>query len=288
MKVLITGAHGQLGSELRRTLPAGVEYQGPDRLDLDLADPASIARAIETFRPDWIINAGAYTAVDRAESEAEQAAAINARAPRVLAELAATMRIRLLQLSTDFVFDGDSARPYPIDAEGSPVNVYGTTKWQGETAVRAVCGADALIVRTAWVYSAHGRNFVKSILKAAQEGRPLRVVADQVGSPTWARGLAVALWQMIEMDWRGTWHWTDAGVTSWYDLAVAVGEEAAANGLLPRAPVVIPIASHELPAAARRPSYSVLDKSATWARWPTPPSHWRHQLRLMLQELKDA
>lgn len=288
MKVVVTGATGQLGQELRRTVPPGVEYIGLDRSMLELTDPDALQARIEGLAPDWIINAAAYTQVERAELEPDPAFLVNAKAPERLAQASVATGARLLQVSTDFVFDGTQGVPYPPEAPARPLNIYGESKWRGEQAVHAVCGTDALVVRTAWVYAARGRNFVRTMIEAAHKQDRLRVVADQVGSPTWANGLARALWKAVALDLRGTYHWTDAGVASWYDFAVAIIEEAAGAGLLARTVPVVPIASAAFPSKAKRPAYSVLDKTTTWAALSMTADHWRHNLRAMLQDLKNA
>ncbi|HEX7035946.1 MAG TPA: dTDP-4-dehydrorhamnose reductase [Pseudomonadales bacterium] len=293
--VLITGANGQLGWELQRTAPADVSAIALDRQALDITSPASIGAALDRHRPDVVINAAAYTAVDKAEQEPERAAAANADGPRALAEAAASRGIRLIHVSTDFVFDGTAGTPYRPDAPTHPLGVYGRTKRQGEEALLAnPCRSDLqiAILRTGWVYSSHGRNFVKTMLRLMGERDEVRVVADQVGTPTWARGLAEALWRIAV--WRPLlqgasqgpiFHWSDAGVASWYDFAVAIQEEALSLGLLERAVPVKPITTAEYPTPARRPAYSVLDKSATWSALGLDPVHWRTALRSMLCEL---
>jgi len=283
MKALVTGASGQLGRALVAARPRGWVVRGLDRAALDLTDAEAVARMIAHERPDLVINAAAYTAVDRAESEAELAEMINARAVAHFA--AATKRIgaRLVQISTDFVFDGRAAHPYPADAPTAPLNVYGRTKLAGEVAA----GADALIVRTAWVHAAQGSNFVHTMLRLMREHDAVRVVHDQIGSPTHAVGLARAIWTLSEKEARGTFHYTDCGVASWYDFAMAIQEEALAIDLLDREVPIIPIPASTFPTAAMRPPFSVLDKEPTWQAlgWCAP--HWRVALRAMLQELLE-
>lgn len=288
MRILITGGTGQLGAALVRSAPPGMECLTPDRNLLDLMKPEAITKVVASARPDWIINTAAYTQVDRAESEPELARAINTDAPKSLALAAHAINARLLHLSTDFVFDGAAGTPYSPDAEPHPLNIYGSTKLGGERAVTAVLGRDALIVRTAWLYGANGHNFVRTMLELARTRDQLRVVCDQIGTPTWAGSLAKTLWKMIEQALRDTHHWTDAGVASWYDFAVAIQEEAVTLGILERAIPVIPITSKAFPVPAKRPSYSVLDKSATWAALSATPDHWRSNLRKMLRELMHA
>jgi len=286
--VMVTGAAGQVGLELQATAPPWVELVSAERAVLDVTDGAAVRAAVSTARPDWIINAAAYTSVDRAEAEAESAHAVNVTGARHLALAAAGMGTRLVQISTDFVFDGAASAPRRPDDTTAPRSVYGRTKLAGEQAVLDVLGDDALVVRTAWLYSVHGSNFVKTMLRLLGERDEVRVVADQVGTPTWARGLARALWRAIEIDLRGVHHWTDAGTASWYDLAVAIQEEGHTLGLVPAAARLVPITTKEFPAAAERPAFSVLDKSATWQALGQVAEHWRVMLRCMLGELSSG
>jgi dTDP-4-dehydrorhamnose reductase len=286
--VLITGAAGQLGRELLRSVPEGVECIAATREILDIADAAQVRAFVRRERPGLIINAAAYTAVDKAESEQELAAAINVNGAANLATACAENGSRLIHVSTDFVFDGTSSTPYLPDAPTSPLGEYGRSKLAGEQAVVAGLPS-ALIMRTAWVYSAFGGNFVKTMLRLMAEREELSVVADQVGTPTWARGLADALWLAADQsDLQGLYHWTDAGVCSWYDFAVAIAEEALEIGLLQRMPRIHPIPGSAYPTPAARPAFSVLDKNSTWAVLKTEGLHWRSQLRSMLKELKES
>ncbi|MHB1514590.1 MAG: dTDP-4-dehydrorhamnose reductase [Acidiferrobacteraceae bacterium] len=288
MKVLVTGGSGQLGSALVQEAPADVALIVPDRAMLDLAKPEAIRAVVATMKPDWIINTAAYTHVDRAESERDMAFRVNAEAVQALAEAARDTGARMLQVSTDFVFDGTHGVPYAPGAIPSPLNVYGQTKLAGEHAVLSTLGTRALVVRTAWLYASHGRNFVRTVLDIARKHGQLRVVSDQVGAPTWATGLAQAIWRMVALDLSGIHHWTDAGVASWYDVAVAVLEESSVMGLVDHGILVTPISSDAFPSQAKRPSYSVLDKTATWSALSLVSPHWRHNLRSMLRELKNA
>jgi dTDP-4-dehydrorhamnose reductase len=289
LTALITGADGQLGEALRVTVPAGWRVLAFGSRTLDVADQTATRWVIERERPNLVINAAAYTAVDAAESEPDRAAAINARGAANVAAASTAAGARLFHISTDFVFDGRQGRPYtPADAT-NPLSVYGRTKLDGEHEVARVAGGKALILRTAWIYSGHRRNFVLSMLKLMRERELVRVVCDQVGTPTWARSLADALWTMADMpEMRGVHHWTDAGVASWYDFAVAIQEEALAAQLLAREVPILPIPTIEFPTAAVRPAFSVLDKTATWAALGRAPRHWRVNLRHMLEGLRHA
>ncbi len=287
MKVLVVGAGGQLGRELQQTLPPGIEALWLTREDLDLTDREAVLSRVRERGPTHIIDAAAYTAVDRAESEPERAYAINAHGAAHLAEAAAASGARLVYVSTDFVFDGSQSRPYAPTARPNPLGVYGASKAAGEQKVLEWV-PDALVVRTAWLYSAQGGNFVKTMLRLLAERDSIGVVDDQVGSPTWARGLAEALWALLAADARGIHHWTDAGVASWYDFAVAIGEEGRRLGLLSRPAQVLPIGTDEFPTAARRPAFSVLDKADTWRFLGRKGMHWRAALRGMLEELATA
>jgi dTDP-4-dehydrorhamnose reductase len=285
MRALVTGASGQLGRELARTAPPQVQCIALDRTCLDVTDPDSVKRALDTHLPQIVINAAAYTAVDRAEQERERATAGNALAPGLLAEAARDRNLRLIHVSTDFVFDGTRNTPYMPNDITNPLGVYGATKREGELRVLATSADQAVIVRTGWVYAAVGNNFVNTMLRLMQERGDVGVVADQIGTPTWARGLARALWQLADHpDARGIYHWSDAGVASWFDFAVAIAEEARRCGRLTREATVRPIGTRDYPTPAQRPAYSVLDKTAIWSLLGTQPLHWRTALREMLCE----
>jgi dTDP-4-dehydrorhamnose reductase len=284
-KVLITGAGGQLGFELQRTAPVHITVIAADREQLDISDVASVASFMELHQPDAIINAAAYTAVDKAEDEQSLAASINASGARNLAQAAADHEVKLLQVSTDFVFSGDAYSPVPPDAPCNPQGYYGRSKLDGELAIQEVLGDKAYIVRTAWLYSSHGANFVKTMLRLMGDRQELGVIADQIGTPTWARGLAESLWQALEVDAMGLHHWTDAGVASWYDFAQAIMEEGEHLGLLEKQIKLKPLTTADYPTPASRPAYSVLDKTQTWKALGLSGEHWRVALRKMMTEL---
>lgn len=289
MKVLVTGAGGQVGRALLRLAPAGVVAFGARHADLDIGDVRAVERVLADQDPQVVINAAAYTAVDKAESEPEAAARVNFIGPRLLAEAARARDIQLIHVSTDFVFDGCAWLPYRVDAEPRPQSVYGRTKLDGERAIRSVLGDAATILRTAWVYDATGRNFLNTMLRLMREKGRVRVVADQVGTPTSADSVATALWRLAaDRGVSGTFHWTDAGVASWYDFALAIAEEGAAAGLLPDTVDVEPIATCDYPTLAKRPAYSVLDKRSTCEALGLRLVHWRAALRRVLGEMALA
>lgn len=285
--VMLVGAGGQLGQELQRSVPQEFNCVALSHAQLDIADAGAVATALSGIVPQLIINAAAYTAVDRAESEPQAAYRGNVDGPLLLAKECAQRDIRLLHISTDFVFDGRASSPYRPDAPAHPLGVYGRSKRDGELAVVRALPA-ALIVRTGWVYSCFGSNFVKTMLRLMQEREAVSVVSDQVGTPTWARGLAQAVWAAAaNRDLQGIYHWSDAGACSWYDFAVAIYEEAQAYGLLHRDVRILPISTPEYPTPAQRPAYSVLDKSLSWRDLALEGVHWRQQLRAMLGELQE-
>ena len=286
-KVVVLGAAGQLGRELVQSAGAQVECIALTRRDLDIGDPIAVADGLAQLAPELLINAAAYTAVDAAEQEAAVAHRANAEGPAHLARACKDMGARLIHISTDFVFDGAASMPYPVDAPTAPLGEYGRSKLAGEQAVRAIL-PEALVLRTGWVYSSYGNNFVKTMLRLMADREELGVVADQVGTPTWACGLASAVWAAAQKpELSGIYHWSDAGVCSWYDFAVAICEEACALGLLARPVNVRPIPASAYPTPARRPSYSVLDKADSWRDFALEGVHWRQQLRNMLNEFKE-
>ncbi|MGH7508235.1 MAG: dTDP-4-dehydrorhamnose reductase [Gemmatimonadales bacterium] len=285
-KVVITGAQGQVGRELQATAPSKWHLVACGSRELDVTQPPAVRQFLERERPALVIHAAAYTDVDGAEGQADKAEAVNAAGAANVADGTSRIGARLIHISTDFVFDGRQGYPYSPDDEPSPLGVYGRTKVAGEREVTRITGGAALVVRTAWVYSQYGHNFVHTMLELMSRRESVGVVCDQVGTPTWGRPLGAALWRAAECpELRGILHWTDAGVASWYDFAVAIQEEALGLGLLPRAVPVRPLRSEEFPAVARRPLYSVLDKTTGWAAMGGPARHWRENLRLMLKGL---
>lgn len=285
MKVLILGASGQLGWELQRTCPNSVSLTACGRSEINLLDSHSIHTYFKTIQPDVIINAAAYTAVDKAEQEKGLADKLNHGAVRQIAGICSRQGIHLVHISTDFIFNGMNYKPYQPQDTPNPISVYGETKLKGEQAVREILDANATIIRTAWLYSSHGSNFVKSMLSLMDTKPALSIIDEQIGTPTWANGLARAVWGTIERKVTGTYHFTDAGVASWYDFAIAIQEEALKMNLIKKEIPVNPISAHQYPTPATRPFYSILDKTSLWKALDVKPIHWRRQLRTMLKEL---
>lgn len=284
MKVLVTGASGQLGRALITTASPGIEIVGLRSDELDISDDDAVSTAVARHTPALIMNAAAYTAVDRAESDEARSLAVNAAGVANLASAARQSGARLVHISTDFVFNGSKSTAWLPDDHPDPINAYGRTKLAGESAALA---ADAIVVRTSWVYSAHGSNFVRTMIRLMGERDQIDVVDDQVGKPTWATGLANALWDLTQCRAAGLYHYADGGLASWYDFAVAIQEEAINVGILTRQIPIRPIASAAYPTPARRPSWSVLDTRATDEIIGRQPPHWRENLRRMLEELKN-
>lgn len=284
MKILITGANGQLGSELRKVLdpvyPGRVLYT--DVKELDLTD----SKAVELFVVDnditHIINCAAYTAVDRAEEEKMLCASINIDAVKNLALAADKNGAKIIHISTDYVFDGTNHRPYKEADKVNPISQYGTTKRKGETALLAL-SSDAIIIRTAWLYSSFGNNFVRTMLRLAESGKDVRVVADQIGTPTYARDLAVAILAILQShQWvPGVYHYTNEGAASWYDFAKAIFRIAG------KKVKVLPIPTEDYPTPAARPSYSILDKTRIKATYGIEIPHWEESLAECLPLMID-
>jgi dTDP-4-dehydrorhamnose reductase len=287
MKALVTGAGGQLATELMAAIPEGWAAKAISEADLDIRDAAAVEAAISEFAPDLVLNAAAYTAVDRAETEREIAYAVNRDGAANLARAAARTGARMAHVSTDFVFDGRATRAYRPDDATAPLGVYGASKRDGDLAV-AEAAPGALILRTAWVYSPHGGNFLKTMLRVMAARGEVRVVADQIGTPTSAATLARALWGLALAGAEGIHHHTDSGVASWYDFAQAIAEDGVAAGLLATLPRVVPIGTADYPTPARRPAFSVLDKTSTWAVLGGPFPHWRVAMREVMARLARA
>ena len=292
MRTLIVGANGQLGQELQATASQTknhIELIAPKLERLDICNQTQVDSYFAEFKPALVINAAAYTAVDQAEQESELAFESNRDGVANLASACKAHQARLIHISTDFVFDGRASVPYKPADIAKPLSVYGSSKLAGEEALQTSGLEDYLILRTAWVYSSFGGNFVKTMLKLMAQRDSLGVVADQIGTPTYAREFAKAIWAMaLNTEFQGLYHWTDAGVASWYDFAVAIQEEALEIGLL-KIPIQInPIATAAYPTPAQRPAYGVLDKTDTWDQLNCAPTHWRVRLRDMLNTLAKS
>jgi dTDP-4-dehydrorhamnose reductase len=290
MKILLLGKNGQVGWELQRTLAPLGEITALGRSELDLADQNAIRHAVRTTKPDLIVNAAAYTAVDKAESEPELAMAINGIAPGILAEEAALANAYLVHYSTDYVFDGTQKTPYAELDSPNPVNIYGKTKLAGEEAITNT-GCRHLILRTSWVYSLRGSNFLLTILRLAAERNELSIVNDQHGAPTWARMIAEATTLIIATaraykSAEGIYHLTATGETTWHGFATAIINQATARGLLATKPALKAISSADYPTAAQRPKNSLLDCSALHCTYDLKLPDWATSLDLALDEQK--
>ncbi|WP_319421355.1 dTDP-4-dehydrorhamnose reductase [Pleurocapsa sp. FMAR1] len=289
-KILLTGITGQVGQELEQTLTSVGEVIGVSRQEFDLSQPAQIKQKIAEIKPNVIVNAAAYTAVDKSESEAELAMAINGNAPKAIAQAAQDIGATLLHISTDYVFNGQNHTPYLETDKTDPLGVYGKSKLSGEIGVRD-CDRH-IILRTAWVYGSKGHNnFVKTMLRLGKDREELKVVADQVGSPSWSYDIALTITQLVDKSLndsniRGTYHYTNSGVCSWYDFAVAIFAEAKQLGFPLAIERVLPITTADYPTPTQRPAYSVLSKVKITKTLGVYPPHWRESLRKMLTELR--
>lgn len=278
MRVLLTGAGGQLGRALRVGVPAETELRALTHGELDIANADAIERVLREFAPQLLINAAAFTGVDAAESAPEAAERANVLGPARLASACARHGVWLTHVSSDFVFDGRQGHPYASDAPPNPLSVYGRTKLEGERAVQRALPERSTVVRASWLYSASG-GFLGRMLGLMHQRSELSVVSDQVSSPTTAGSLAAALWALSRRRAAGVFHWCDSGAASWYDFAVAIAEEAFERSLLPRVPAIVAIETAEYPTAAVRPAYSLLDKRPTERLLGVRAPHWRNALR---------
>lgn len=287
MRILLTGAQGQVGWELQRALAPLGNVRATDRRTLDLTNESALRELVKAYAPHLVVNAAAYTAVDAAESDAEGARWLNAEVPRILCEELSRVDGRLVHFSTDYVFDGNATRPYREDDAVAPLGVYGRSKLDGEEAVRA-SGIEHLILRLAWVYSGRGKNFVRTVRRLARERDELTIVADQVGVPTWARQVAVAtaavLAQKPKGDQWGTYHMAGTGACSWQGFAEEILRLDPDPDTV-RARTVRAITTAEYPTPARRPAYSVLDASKLEATFGVRLPSWEEQLALCLAEI---
>lgn len=293
MRVLITGAQGQVGQELMSSAPSNWQVHGLGSNDLDISDSVHVMAAVKSLQPQLIINAAAYTAVDKAESDSERAHAVNHLGAENLAKAAQSLDCPLLHISTDYVFSGVQTQPYTEHDTPAPSSVYGQSKWLGEQAINEHC-SQHIILRTSWVFGLHGNNFVKTMLRLGQERDALSIVSDQIGGPTSARSIAQALWQIAQhyqsnstCAW-GTFHFSGAPTCSWYDFAQEIFAQAVALQLIAKVPTLKAITTSDYPTPAQRPAYSVLDNTKISQQLNIAQSDWKTELALMLQARKDA
>lgn len=287
LDILVTGAGGQLGCELQRLGAVSPNnYLFTDRAELDVTDADAVKRAVEATRAKVIVNCAAYTAVDRAEEEPDAAEQLNATAAGHLAEAAREAGATLIHVSTDYVFDGRTHRPYTEEELPAPLNVYGRTKRAGEEAI-ARSGCKAIVIRTAWLYSEFGRNFLKTMLSITARQPRVNVVFDQVGTPTYAGDLALAIFSIVESGRyasnEGIYHFSDEGVCSWYDFAVEIAAEAGHDACR-----IVPCRTADYPARALRPAYSVLDKTKIKRTFDLEIPHWRDSMRYCIERLRAS
>lgn len=280
MKILVTGANGQLGQDLMRLLKDSFELYGFDRNDMDITDLDQCKQVMERIRPDVVIHAAAHTAVDMAESEPDAAYKVNAVGSRNVAVAANLVGSKVCYISTDYVFDGLGNKPYNEYDNTNPTGIYGKSKRAGEIAVQTLCDR-YFIVRTSWVYGVHGNNFVKTMLKLGKEKDQLKVVHDQIGSPTYTVDLSAFLAELIQTEKYGIYHASNTGVCSWYEFAQAIFEESGIDILLE------PCTTKEFPRPAPRPKYSVMDHMSIRTNGFTDLPHWRKALQSFLKELGD-
>lgn len=285
-RILLIGNYGQVGQELQVILPQIGEVIGVGRDQLDLSQGEKLRQIINEVKPDCIVNAAAYTAVDKAESELELANAINGIAPQIMAEEARKLGATFLHISTDYVFDGHKNTPYLETDPTNPLSAYGSSKLMGEEAIQKV-GGNSIILRTAWVYGTFGKgNFVKTMLKVGKDREELKVVVDQVGCPTWSKDIADAITKLLNVETAsGVYHFTNSGAVSWYDFAQAIFEEARQIGFPLSVKQVIPITTEQYPTPAKRPAYSVLSGQKITPLLGTYPLYWRDSLKQMLKQI---
>ena len=294
MKVLLTGGSGQVGQEILKSKPKGIEIICPSRDKLDLSDHWACKKIVQDYKPDWIINCGAYTQVDDAEKNILLSKKINGYAPAAFVEAINETNTNLLHISTDFVFDGNQNFPYKENQIRNPLSQYGSSKALGEELIETKINdiEKATILRTSWVISPIGKNFILTMLRLHSEKETIKVVSDQIGCPTSAGELAKVCWRIIELKKKkklpSIFHWSDSGVASWYDIAVAVGELAKELGINKKEANVLPINTSEYPTPAQRPKYSLLDTKHTSSLLDINPIHWRKNLKNILIEYKNS
>ncbi|MGI3130184.1 dTDP-4-dehydrorhamnose reductase [Halopseudomonas pachastrellae] len=290
MRVLVTGAAGQVGHELMRQAPAGFNVSGFDSSQLDITSIELVRQAVDRVRPNLIINAAAYTAVDKAETDQEHAWAVNQTGVANLAAAAVALDVPVLHISTDYVFDGTASTPYLETDSPGPTGVYGNSKLAGEQSLERLCDKH-VVLRTSWVFAAHGNNFVRTMLRLAAQHDSLSIVADQRGGPTSAASIAAALWQLAQqyrdkgdLPW-GVYHYSGTPACSWFEFAEEIFTQACTLGMLEKTPAVNPITTAEYPTPARRPAWSVMDCSKLEQYCGIRPAPWKDELQKVLKEL---
>jgi dTDP-4-dehydrorhamnose reductase len=288
MKVLVIGKSGQLAWELAQATSDEFEIICLGRNDISITNAVSLSESLQQYRACGVINASAYTAVDDAEKDIDNAYRINAAAVGTLAQVCKTQSLPLVHISTDFVFHGEKGSPYLPGDEIKPLGVYGASKAEGEKLITEIYPENSCIIRTSWVYSTHGKNFVKTMLNLMSTKNELGIICDQIGSPTFARGLAEASLLSLKNNVKGIHHYTDLGVASWYDFALSIQSIGIELGLLSKRIPIKPINTSEYPTPAKRPHYSVLDKNSFAIALPDlKMRHWQEQLRRMMVSLKE-
>lgn len=286
-RILLIGAAGQVGIAIQQIIPPGVQLLSLNRCSLDITDQHAVTKMVRQFRPDWVINAAAYTSVDNAESEFELAFAINKDGAANIARAVEVANARMIHISTDFVFDGNQTRPYLPDDPVNPVNVYGESKLAGEFVTQEILGNDLLILRTAWVYAPHGYNFLMTMIRLLKERDKVNVVEDQIGTPTSAYSLARTILSAVSNEVTGIHHWTDAGVASWYDFAISIETLIMKSRPTGNISVVNPIPTTKYPTAARRPVCTLLDKQSMRIAINDSGIHWRLELDKVISQLQN-
>ena len=298
MKILLTGSSGQLGKELIQIKPKGFTLIESNRSSIDLTNHSLCHQMIKEIKPDWVINCAAYTNVDKAETEKDLALNINALAPKAFSEALKETGGKLLQISTDFVFDGKRSTPYPTDHKRNPLGIYGLSKCKGEEYIEDILfdSNQAVILRTSWLMGPVGKNFALTILDLHKKRTEVKVISDQIGCPTSTRSLSKACWQIIQLENSKIFsiekkipilHWCDNGVASWYDVAVAISDIAKDLNLITKPANIIPIKTESFPLAAKRPCYSLLDCFSTKKLLKNEGNHWRHLLLDTLKSIKN-
>ena len=296
MKVLLTGSQGQLGFSIKKLTPKGIQLLSLDKNQFDLSKTNSIKKNLENIKPDFIINCGAYTNVDMAEDEKEKVMNINANSVKEISLYLKKNGGNLIQISTDYVFDGLNSTSYKVNDKVSPINQYGISKAKAEGFIQKILGDtnQAVIIRTSWLMGTTGKNFLLTMLKLHQTRKEINVVSDQISCPTSTKTLAEACWRVIKLKMEGNiydfnfmpiLHWSDNGIASWYDIAIAIGEISAKNGLVNLPAFVNPIKSENYPTKAKRPNFSLLDCSSSKEFLNFKGEYWRNSLEISIKSI---